>query len=97
MTKDLFIDMCIKAARIQGRCFRFSDVPWQEDELIYYDGAAYVPISLIISFDRDCNAIYTARLRDVKANYSIIETKLSDLTVAGGFKNEMQDTKNKDS
>ncbi len=47
-----------------------------------YKGALYVPEKLMIGFGRDGCAIYSARIRDVKAKYSYVEVRLEELFAA---------------
>lgn len=79
MTKQKFLDLCIIAAVKRGRYFRFLDVPWEKSELVTHKGALYVPEKLMIGFGRDGCAIYSARIRDVKAKYSYVEVRLEEL------------------
>ena len=79
MQRDIFLKMCQKVAILPNGVQNLKqNVP---DELkVVYDGIAYYPLSLDISFDKCGNVINTAILHSLTAN-SVIERNLKDVSV----------------
>ena len=77
--RKTYIEMCQKVSVLPGGVFGIKqNVP---DSLkVVYDGIAYYPVSLDISFDKDGNVINTAILHSLTAN-SVIERNLKDVSV----------------
>ena len=79
MSRDDFLERCIKAALHQGEHLRFCDVDWKPQELVSYMGVEYVPVEYSLGFDRNGKAKHCAVLRDVRANYSLLHCRLEDI------------------
>ena len=79
MQRDIFLKMCQKVSVLPGGVFGIKqNVP--DNLKVVYDGIAYYPVSLDISFDKEGNAINTAILHSLTAN-SVIERNLKDVSV----------------
>ena len=68
MTRDDYIDMCIKASIKIGKFLRVNDVIWKDDELVMYKGIKYYPYSYILRFDRKGKALHIAELHSLKTS-----------------------------
>ena len=77
--RKTYLQMCQRVAILPSGVQNLKqNVP---DELkVVYDGIAYYPVSLDISFDKDSNVINTAILHSLTAN-SVIERNLKDVSV----------------
>ena len=49
------------------------------DSLVMYRGAAYVPRAYQVGYDGFGKVVRTAVLQDIKANYSVVNAKLSEV------------------
>ena len=78
MTRDEYLEKCIRASVKLGKHLRFIDVRWSDSDLVIAGGIKYVPMKLIIGFDRKGMAIYSAQLSDVKTE-SVTYARLSDV------------------
>lgn len=75
MTRDRYIEMCIKANMKIGRYFRVKDVVWEANELVIYKGIKYYPYSYILRFDRNGKALHIAELHSLKTS-SVVVTEV---------------------
>lgn len=75
MTRDEYFDRCIKAAVKSGKHFGITDTPWEDEDLVTYDGKKYVPMGYVLGFDRKGRAVHSCELHDLKAD-SIVRVKL---------------------
>ena len=74
-----YLEMCQRVAILPSGVQNLKqNVP--DNLKVVYDGIAYYPVSLDISFDKDCNVINTAILHSLTAN-SVIERNLKDVSV----------------
>lgn len=77
-----YIEMCQKVSVLPSGIFGIKqNVPG--DLKVVYDGIAYYPVSLNISFDKEGKVINTAIIHSLHAN-SIIETNLKDVEAYEG-------------
>ena len=74
-----YLEMCQKVSVLPGGIFGIKqNVP--DDLKVVYDGIAYYPVSLDISFDKDGKVINTAIIHSLCSN-SIIERNLKDISI----------------
>ena len=74
-----YLEMCQRVAILPSGVQNLKqNVP--DNLKVVYDGIAYYPVSLDISFDKDGNVINTAILHSLTAN-SVIERNLKDVSV----------------
>ena len=79
MQRDIFLQMCQRVAVLPSGVQNLKqNVP--DNLKVVYEGIAYYPVSLDISFDKEGNAINTAILHSLTAN-SVIERNLKDVSV----------------
>lgn len=78
MTRDEYFDRCIKAAVKSGKHFGITDTPWEDEDLVSYDGKKYVPYRYVLGFDRKGRAVHSCELHDVKAK-SIVRVRLEEV------------------
>lgn len=72
-----YLEMCQKVSVLPGGIFGIKqNVP--DDLKVVYDGIAYYPVSLDISFDKYGRVINTAIIHSLRAN-SVIERNLKDI------------------
>jgi hypothetical protein len=77
--RKTYLEMCQKVAVLPSGVLGIKEkVP--DDLKVVYDGVAYYPLSLEISFEKDGKVINTAILHSLTAN-SIIERNLKDVSV----------------
>ena len=77
--RKTYLEMCQKVAILQSGVQNLKqNVP--DGLKVVYDGIAYYPVSLDISFDKDGKVINTAILHSLTAN-SVIERNLKDISV----------------
>ena len=76
--RKTYLEMCQKVAILQSGVQNLKqNVP--DGLKVVYDGIAYYPVSLDISFDKDGKVINTAMLHSLTAN-SVIERDLKDIS-----------------
>ena len=74
-----YLEMCQKVSVLPSGVLGIKqNVP--DNLKVVYDGIAYYPVSLDISFDKDGNVINTAIMHSLYAN-SVIERNLKDVSV----------------
>ena len=77
--RKTYLEMCQKVAILQSGVQNLKqNVP--DGLKVVYDGIAYYPVSLDISFDKDGKVINTAILHSLTAN-SVIERNLKDISI----------------
>ena len=77
--RKIYLEMCQKVAILQSGVQNLKqNVP--DGLKVVYDGIAYYPVSLDISFDKDGKVINTAIIHSLYAN-SVIERNLKDISV----------------
>lgn len=77
--RKIYLEMCQKVAILQSGVQNLKqNVP--DGLKVVYDGIAYYPVSLDISFDKDGKVINTAILHSLTAN-SVIERNLEDISI----------------
>ena len=75
MTRDKYIDKCIKASFKIRQYLRVQDVEWTDIDLVIYDGIKYYPFGYILRFENG-NAVHIAELRSLKTSsvtYALID------------------------
>ena len=75
--RKTYLEMCQRVSVLTGGIFGIKqNVP--DNLKVVYDGIAYYPVSLDISFDKDGRVINTAIIHSLRAN-SVIEINLKDI------------------
>ena len=75
MTRDKYIDKCIRASYKVRQYLRVQDVEWADEDLVMYDGIRYYPFGYVLHFENG-NAIHVAELRSLKTDsitYALVE------------------------
>ena len=67
MTRDKYIDKCIKASFKIRQYLRVQDVEWDDEDLVVYDGIKYYPFGYVLHFENG-NAIHIAELKSLKTS-----------------------------
>ena len=80
--RKTYLEMCQRVSVLTGGIFGIKqNVP--DNLKVVYDGIAYYPVSLDISFDKDGRVINTAIIHSLRAN-SVIEINLKDIRPSEG-------------
>ena len=78
MTREAYLDACIRASIRRGRFARDSDVVWEDGETVRFEGIRYYPVKYMLTFDRTGRAIHLCELHDLGA-HSVTVARLEDV------------------